>query len=505
MQVNSSKSASVDRPHERGGRLLTLDHRPWDEGYKAARQGDYDGTLPYIASADRREDFAGLASRPLTEVLIRVFSRAADAVSFHSEQDLRGLIACRPRGYYTHDLDPMLAEGLIELRRADSIADCFRGLAEGGVDFVPVNRFTAAEAIRSAGLDHADFAMAERPLHVDTLHLLISPRASRSAEILRHIDEALADMESRGDLHNLRVGHIARLREAGLAGPWGVDDTASRADAGETSPSEPRDADTGAAEEPEEMAVAETEAGDEPQTEGAEADAVVLLSGSAYAPFADPDLQHGGMTSKIVQRALALQETQALVRFRSWPAAQQAVADGSHPATFPWIKTDRRKRDFRFSDPLYAAPVMIFAAADSDLEFTAYNDLRNTRSCKTESYYRSDIDHLVAAGFISIIETPDLHACFRRVAAGDADFLMVNRFTGLHELQRSDDVDATAFRMLERPIAEIELRVMTATDADELLEHINAGLDALARSGELQAIQERHIETHLTTRGRHAR
>ena len=81
----------------------------------------------------------------------------------------------------------------------------------------------------------------------------------------------------------------------------------------------------------------------------------------------------------------------------------------------------------------------------------------------------------------------------------------MNLFTGWHELQRSDDLDATDFRMLERPIAEIELRVMAATDADELLEYINAGLDALARSGELQTIQERHIETHLTTRSQRAR
>lgn len=508
----------VTRVFERAGYRVELTRAAWSEGYAATVAGELAGTFPYMAGEARVDDFDGFVSEPLTAVLVRLFTRAADNFRYTGDADLDGMVACRPRGYFTHDLAPLVDAGVIDLLRTPGVADCFERLAEGRVDFVAVNRFTAAAAIEAADLDPRDFRMARRPFHRDRLHLLISPRTERPRELLSDFNEALAEMAMRGELHNLRIEHFVRYRRENRSGPWtaefGMRDPAPtaepqepRTDTPASEPSPSVDAAEDAAGEDAESGTADTDATDagDDAREAADADPAVepdlrLVSGPAYAPFAGPGLPRRGMTTEIVERVAEEAGWTIAVDFEDWERAREAAAAGDFAATYPWVKTDFRHRDFVFSDPLYSMPVMIFTRAGADLEFNALNDLRGTVACKAAGYYRSDIKELVAAGFTDLVEAPTLAACFERVAAGEADFVTVNRYTGWQTIDGLEALGREDFTMLGQAIAEVDLHLMVPRSTRTPQTRVNAfdrRLEKLRASGELQAIQERHLENHM--------
>ncbi|MDZ7788595.1 MAG: transporter substrate-binding domain-containing protein [Halofilum sp. (in: g-proteobacteria)] len=510
----------VRRAFDRAGYEVEIARRGWADGYDATLAGDYDGTFPYLPNERRQREFAGRVSPPLTTVLVRLFTRAEQRFEYRSDDDLRGMVACRPRGHFTHDLDPLVEAGHIDLLRTGSTAACFDRLASGRVDFVPVNRFTAAAAVRRAGLDPARFHMARRPFHRDTLNLLISPRADSGRELLADFSEALAGMRERGEIRTMRSEHIARYRGVERAGPWNasygdgattaVRNTASTDDGGaasnEPGAGDPSDRDG-------DSAVARAGAGDAPtggerepsgDASGAAASAdaestLRFVSGPAYAPFAGPDLPGGGMTAEIVDRAAAITGHEVELEFRAWKAGYRAAAEKRFDGTFPYVKTDYRRGDFAFTRPLYSMAVMIFTRAGSDLEYRGLNDLRGTAVCKAAGYYRMDVEDLIAAGFARLVEEDSLAGCFRRLGRGDVDFVTVNRYTGAATIRGLSDYARDDFRMLEQPIAQVDLHLMipdAASDTYSLVVAFDNALEKLQDSGELQAIQERHLEAY---------
>ena len=80
-------------------------------------------------------------SDPLFEMPIQLFVRADADFTFESDTDVEGKTLCRPKGYYTHDLDAKgrnwLKEGKITLVTPDTPDECFTMLVAGEVDAVP--------------------------------------------------------------------------------------------------------------------------------------------------------------------------------------------------------------------------------------------------------------------------------------------------------------------------------------------------------------------------------
>lgn len=501
----------VRRALDRAGYGLELSYQAWDTGYRATRAGEFDATYPYLPNERRRREFEGLLSEPLTTVLVRLFSRTDRPIRYSGDDDLQGLTTCRPHGYFRHDLAPLVDAGMVELQRSDSIAECFAALASGDIDFVAVNRFTAARGVRDAGLDAADFHMARRPFHRDELRLLVSPRNANAGELLSDFNEALAAMRRSGDLRALRSDHFSHYRETDRADPWtALYSDRARVPAQKTGAhdSENESAQQHSADETGDEAGAksgDTEA-DTDSAAGAEQAGVApgdpplkLVSGPDYQPFADPELPHGGMTAEIVQRAAALMERDVVIEYQPWAQGLQAAADNQYDGTFPYVHTGYRRSRFAMSEALYSMPVMIFTQADSELRFAGLNDLRGTTVCKAQGYYRKDVEDLLAAGFTKLAEQPDLKGCFRELAEGAVDFVTANRYTGQAAIDQLAGHDGDDFRMLERPIAEVDLHLLIPESAPNTYSLITAFDDALGQlrtSGELQAIQERHIELY---------
>lgn len=155
-------------------------------------------------------------SDPLFEMPIQVFVRADDTFTFAEDADMEGKVLCRPKGYYTHDLDAKgrnwLKDNKITLVRLDSPDDCFKALLDGSVDAVPENLFLGASKINELGM-RGKIKPLERPLSTETLHVIISKKHWRGTTHLYRINAGLAAIKADGRYDEIVNRHLAVFME----------------------------------------------------------------------------------------------------------------------------------------------------------------------------------------------------------------------------------------------------------------------------------------------------
>lgn len=155
-------------------------------------------------------------SDPLFEMPIQLFVRADADFVFDSDADIEGKTLCRPKGYYTHDLDAQgrnwLKEGKITLVTPDTPDACFSALVAGEVDAVPENLFLGATLIKDLNLRGKVKAL-ERPLSKETLHIIVSKKHWRGTTFLYRVNAGLAAAKAKGRYDEIVTRHLAVFME----------------------------------------------------------------------------------------------------------------------------------------------------------------------------------------------------------------------------------------------------------------------------------------------------
>ena len=150
-------------------------------------------------------------SDPLVEILILLFVREGSGMVYDSDADVLGKRLCRPKGYFTHDLDrpdrQWLSKGKITLVQADSPEACFRELQAGTVDAVTVNVFLGAETIDKMGL-RGQIVPLEKPLSVEGLHVIISKKHWRGTTFLYRFNAGLAALKDSARYSEIVSKHL---------------------------------------------------------------------------------------------------------------------------------------------------------------------------------------------------------------------------------------------------------------------------------------------------------
>ncbi len=174
---------------------------PWLQPDCAADPGQY-----------RCENF--YFSDPMFEMLIMLFTNADNPLVFNADSDIVGKTLCRPKGYYTHDLDKngrnWMREGKITLETPTSVAACFDLLMEGKVDAVALNEFTGRAAVREAGLEDS-VVVAPRPLSIEGLYVIVHKSHPRAEELLALINKGLRAIKDSGEYQRIIDSHMTRI------------------------------------------------------------------------------------------------------------------------------------------------------------------------------------------------------------------------------------------------------------------------------------------------------
>ncbi|MGF1503248.1 MAG: LysM peptidoglycan-binding domain-containing protein [Paracoccaceae bacterium] len=168
------------------------------------------GALDRLSAEMRVRCTEYLWSQPLHELVIGYFVRAGDPASGASSYDaLAGRTICRPRGYYTFDLEQKgLVEPTIRMIRPETPADCIAALIEGRADLTVL-------AVSVAETEMAELGVAgqvdEIPALADilTLHVL-GPRSNPFARTyLTLLNRGLRQMRDSGEWFDVVARHLA--------------------------------------------------------------------------------------------------------------------------------------------------------------------------------------------------------------------------------------------------------------------------------------------------------
>ncbi len=150
-------------------------------------------------------------SDPLMKLLIMLFVRADDPFTFNSDADIIGKTLCRPKGYFTHDLDRAgrrwLTDKKITLVQAESPDACFDLLLKKEVDAVTVNVFLGASKISSLGL-RGIVVPLERPLSEEGLYVVISKKHWRGTTFLYRFNAGLAALKATDRYNEIVSRHL---------------------------------------------------------------------------------------------------------------------------------------------------------------------------------------------------------------------------------------------------------------------------------------------------------
>lgn len=114
---------------------------------------------------------------------------------------------------------------------------------------------------------------------------------------------------------------------------------------------------------------------------GAKAQAVELVTGSDYPPFAAADMHDGGLYTHVVRRVYEEMDVAVSVDMMPWKRGYARTREGEYTATFPYVRTEEREREFLYSAPLLPVVQKPVVPASADWEADEPADLAGRRYC----------------------------------------------------------------------------------------------------------------------------
>jgi polar amino acid transport system substrate-binding protein len=225
---------------------------------------------------------------------------------------------------------------------------------------------------------------------------------------------------------------------------------------------------------------------------------VKLVTGNAYKPFTDAELEAGGLVTKLVEAVYDEAGRDTEVAFTSWARAEKRVLDGEARATFPHVKTEPRLDKFAYSDPIFVADYVPVVRPEDAGAYTSLSAMKGGHTCLPYewSFGLDKLDRWARTDALKV-ERPDaMPTCYKLLGAGRVDFIIAEAPTvpfdaraalgSADAVHREDFVATTA-----------KLHVMFdkdgATTPSEV-EHFNDALAALKESGRYDEIVDAYLD-----------
>jgi polar amino acid transport system substrate-binding protein len=231
----------------------------------------------------------------------------------------------------------------------------------------------------------------------------------------------------------------------------------------------------------------------------ASADTIQLVTGNDYLPFTDQNLPGGGMITEIVDLAFKKVGYQAQIAFRPWKRGYEETKKGIFVATFPYIKTAERLRDFNYSQPINTVYTRVFVLNNSP--FHELQDLTGRRICVPLGYGVSgSFGGMLKKGLFNAEANPvDLAGCLRMMLSGRKDFFIINEINGWTTIRETFNTTEN-FRTLDAVFNEETQHLIvskTTADGERILKAFDRGLTQMKEDGTLQMIISRHLKDIL--------
>jgi polar amino acid transport system substrate-binding protein len=191
-------------------------------------------------------------SDPFYESMTVLFVRNDGSFNFDRDEQVLGKTLCRTKGWSTYDLDKggrnWVKEGKITLIQPPRAEDCFRLLDEATVDAVVIAELTGLAVAGTMGMSDRVHP-ANRPLNIETMHVIIAKTHPSARTILYYVNSSLARLKETGDYDAITIKHLEQFWSAAGSNP-GQGQTARERRSEASAQPDPNPASTGAGQAP---------------------------------------------------------------------------------------------------------------------------------------------------------------------------------------------------------------------------------------------------------------
>jgi polar amino acid transport system substrate-binding protein len=178
-----------------------------------------------MASLDRASQYKCqkfFFSDPFYESVTVLFVRNDASFTFEKDEQILGKTLCRTKGWSSNDLDKggrnWLRDEKVTLMQPQTVEECFRLLDEGTVDAVITAELTGQAVAAALGMADRIHA-ANRPLSIETLHVIIAKTHPHARTVLYYINSSLAKLKDTGAYDAIVTKHLELFWNSGSNGP----------------------------------------------------------------------------------------------------------------------------------------------------------------------------------------------------------------------------------------------------------------------------------------------
>lgn len=223
---------------------------------------------------------------------------------------------------------------------------------------------------------------------------------------------------------------------------------------------------------------------------------VKLVTGDGFEPFTSKDMDNGGMITEVVRSSYRNAGHSVKIDFMPWKRGLRMLQEGEVTGTFPYVKTEKRKRKYYFSNPIVTSKKVVITQKGKENEIQSYEDLEGKDSCRIDGYSQPNkkIAKMRKTGELENAATvQSLANCLKMLRAGRIDVAFSAKRNAVYvakkELNAVNEIGISDFVV---KTVDYHLIVSKEKGSKSDIQMFNQALSDLRDSGKLKSIKKKY-------------
>jgi polar amino acid transport system substrate-binding protein len=217
------------------------------------------------------------------------------------------------------------------------------------------------------------------------------------------------------------------------------------------------------------------------------AEQLVLVTGEDYPPYVDDAAPGGGLAIQLVQQVMRRMKVTATIEIAPWRRGYEETLRHRFDATFPYVHTPERARDFLYSDALFEIRQAVFMPVARRFAWRGPADLQGRRVCTPLGYAPAQaLQAMIDAKQLERVTVANAAGCPGLLVADRADFFIQDLRIGQALLAKAG-LTREIVAASEPPFGLTEIHFIvprSRADAAGLIARFNAALAQVRASGD---------------------
>ena len=224
----------------------------------------------------------------------------------------------------------------------------------------------------------------------------------------------------------------------------------------------------------------------------------LLFATLSWPPYVYDQPEDGGYATEVLKAAFSASKYDIKLAFFPWARVVQTAGKNSYAGYFPEYYSKRIEKQFYFSDPFPAGPLVFFKRKHDSISYANLEDLRSYTIGVVRGYINSEA--FDTASFLTKFESNNDLQNFRMLFAGRIDLVVADRYVGYYLVKRYLTEKMEELEILDPPLEQKSLYLCVSRnhpDALGILHAFNSGLAEITESGLLDTLYRQSLLTDL--------